>query len=119
MVGDTRGSSAQPARAPQSALDFRNWIEKAKAIGQLKEAPNADLKYELGAISELNAKRRGAAILFSNFPGYPEGFRVLTGSMLNAETLGLTLGIDEKLDNMSLTHKVSDMLRAIEASAKD
>ena len=70
-------------------FDLRRWLEKAKAIGQLKEVEGADLKFELGCITDLNAKRRGPALLFKNFKGYNKGFRVLTGSMMNAATLGL------------------------------
>jgi UbiD family decarboxylase len=118
MTGEMAGSVRQAA-TPNSAFDFRRWIESARAIGQLKDALNVDLKFELGAISELNAKRRGPAILFDKFAGYPEGFRVLSGSMLNAATLGLTLGIDAKLDNMALVDRVSDILRRVETNAKD
>src|SRR5260370_16543713 len=41
-----------------------------------------------------------SALLFKGFAGYPPGFRVLTGSMLNARTLGLTMGIEEHLETM-------------------
>lgn len=114
----SKATSSQPSYSP-SALDFRVWIERAKAIGQLREASNADLKFELGAISELNAKRSGPALLFSGFPGYPEGFRVLTCSMLNASTLGLTMGIPEKLDNLVLTDRISAMMADIDGKGKD
>jgi len=101
------------------AFDFRGWIEKARTIGQLREVENADLRLELGAITELNAKRRGPALLFKGFAGYPPGFRVLTGSMLNARTLGLTMGIEEKLDTMALTDRIADKLRLIEPKAAE
>ena len=78
-------------------FDLRRWLQKAKSIGQLKEVEGADLKFELGCITDLNAKRGGPALLFKNFKGYGEGFRVHTGSMMNAATLGLTLGFDSPL----------------------
>jgi UbiD family decarboxylase len=101
------------------AFDFRAWIEKARAIGQLIEVENADIRLELGAITELNAKRRGPALLFKGFTDYGPGFRVLTGSMLNARTLGLTMGIEENLDTMALTDRIADKLREIEPRAND
>jgi 3-polyprenyl-4-hydroxybenzoate decarboxylase len=64
-------------------FDLRRWLQKAKSIGQLKEVEGADLKFELGCITDLNAKRGGPALLFKNFKGYGEGFRVHTGSMMN------------------------------------
>jgi UbiD family decarboxylase len=119
MVAHTGGSLPEVARATPSAFDFRVWIEKARAIGQLREVENADLYLELGAITELNAKRRGPALLFGGFPGYQPGFRVLTGSMLNARTLGLTMGIEEKLDTMALTGRIGEQLQLIESKAAD
>ncbi len=114
-------ASGSPTRvaALTSAFDFRAWIEKVRAIGQLREVENADLRLELGAITELNAKRRGPALLFKGFPGYQPGFRVLTGSMLNARTLGLTMGIEDDLDAMALTDRIADKLRLIEPEAAD
>jgi UbiD family decarboxylase len=118
MVVHTSGSPANLTAAGQ-AFDFRAWIEKVRAIGQLREVENADPRLELGAITELNAKRRGPALLFGKFPGNPPGFRVLTGSMLNARTLGLTMGIEENLDTMALTDRIADKLRQIEPKAAD
>jgi UbiD family decarboxylase len=114
-------SSGSPARttAAASAFDLRGWIEKVRAIGQLREVEDADPRLELGAITELNAKRRGPALLFKGFRGYAPGFRVLTGSMLNARTLGLTMGIEESLETMALTDRIADQLRLIEPQAAD
>ena len=81
MTANTSESSPTKTCSAASAFDLRGWIEKAKAIGQLREAEDVSLRFELGAITELNAKRRGPAILFSKFAGYPEGFRVVTGTM--------------------------------------
>jgi UbiD family decarboxylase len=118
MAVHTSGSPIGVAQAT-GAFDFRAWIEKARSIGQLREVENADIRLELGAITELNAKRRGPALLFRNFAGYPPGFRVLTGSMLNARTLGLTMGIEENLETMALTDRIADKLRLIEPKATD
>src|SRR5437879_2171877 len=113
MAVHTSGSPVGVAPTT-GAFDFRAWIEKARSIGQLREIENADPRLELGAITELNAKRRGPALLFKRFAGYPPGFRVLTGAMLNARTLGLTMGIEESLDNLALTDRIADKLRLIE-----
>ena len=119
MVASTSGTPPEAARATPGAFDFRAWIEKARAIGQLREVENADLHLELGAITELNAKRRGPALLFSGFRGIQAGFRVLTGAMLNARTLGLTMGMEENLDTMALTEKIGEKLQTIESKAAD
>jgi len=114
-----KSSAAATGVQTQRAFDLRLWLEKAKAIGQLREVEGADLNLELGAITELNAKRGGPALLFGKFSGYPEGFRVLTGSMLNATTFGLAMGIGGKLDNIEAVNKVADVLRRIEDQANN
>lgn len=100
-------------------FDLREWLEKAKEIGQLKIAEGADLDYEVGAITELNAAKSGPAIVFDKFKGYPEGYRVMVGSMCNANTLGLTLGFEGNYTNMELVDKVATVLRDVEDKAKD
>jgi len=105
--------------ATTTAFDLRYWLEKAEAIGQLKEAIGVDFKFELGAITDINAKRGGPALLFKNFKGYRKDFSVLTGSMMNAATLGLTMGFEGKLNNLEVVDKVAEILRSIEPTAKD
>jgi hypothetical protein len=39
-------------------------------------------------ISEINGQRRGPVLLFGEIPGFRKGFRIVTGSILNAERLG-------------------------------
>ena len=104
---------------PAGVFDLRYWLQQAQAMGQVKNVEGADLKFELGAITDLNAKRGGPALLFDKFPGYKEGFRVLTGSMMNASTLGLTMGFTGELDNLAVVDKVAEILRSIEQTAKD
>lgn len=110
--------STKRARAG-SVFDLRRWLEKARAIDQLRDVRGANLKFEVGAITELNAKRNGPALLFDNFEGYPEGFRVLTGSMLNAKTFALATGIEEDVDNLTLVNRVAEVLRKVTDTAKD
>jgi UbiD family decarboxylase len=100
-------------------FDLRRWLEKAKAIGQLKEVEGADLKFELGCITDLNAKRGGPALLFKHFKGYGEGFRVQTGSMMNAATLGLTMGFEGALSDLEVVDKVAEILQSAESRAAD
>jgi len=100
-------------------FDLRRWIEQARAAEQLRNVHEADVKFEIGTITDLNAKRGGPALLFDRCPGFRPGFRVLTGSMLNARTLGLTMGFTGALDNLAVVDKVADYLRSVEGRAKD
>ena len=72
--------------------DLRDWLKEVDALGQLKHVSGADANLEIGVITEVNGQRRGPALLFDNIPGFDQGFRILTGSMLNAKRLAFTLG---------------------------
>lgn len=100
-------------------FDLRHWIEEAKSLGQLKEVEGADLKFEVGCITDLNATRGGPSLLFKNFKGYNSEFRVLTGSMMNVASLGVAMGFDGKLTNLEAVDKVAEILRSCESNAKD
>jgi 4-hydroxy-3-polyprenylbenzoate decarboxylase len=71
-------------------------------MGELKVRKGAELDLEVGTISELNAKRKGPALLFDEFKDYPKGYRVLTCSLLTPRRLAFTLGIEEKTSDREL-----------------
>ena len=73
--------------------DLREWIEEADKLGELRTIEGADPEHEIGAITELNAKNTGPAILFDKVKGYSPGFRVLTDYVANIRTLNLTFGL--------------------------
>jgi hypothetical protein len=64
------GTAQRSQSAPAGVFDLRRCLEQTKAIGQLIEVEDAALKFELGAITDLNAKRSSPALLFKNFEGY-------------------------------------------------
>src|SRR5260370_13029977 len=115
--------AAGAARRAQSVatgvFDLRRWLEKAKAIGQLREVEGAELRVEFGCSTDLNAKRGGPPLLFKNFKGYKEGLRVQTGSMMNAATLGLTMGFEGALSDLEVVNKVAEILQSVESRAED
>src|SRR5882672_3194944 len=62
-------------------LDLRPWLAEVEKLGELKDVRGAAWNLELGAISELNAKKDvPPALLFDEIKGYPKGYRVLTCS---------------------------------------
>jgi len=110
---------ATSGAAATDVFDLRRWIDQARTMDQLKDVHDAEVKFEIGAITDLNAKRGGPALLFDKCPGYREGFRLLTGTMLNATTLGLTMGFSGTQDNLGVVDKVADYLHSVESRAKD
>jgi 3-polyprenyl-4-hydroxybenzoate decarboxylase len=45
--------------------DMRGYIEVLEQMGELRRIKNADLKTEVGALTELAADKEGPALLFS------------------------------------------------------
>lgn len=73
--------------------DVREWLDEAKKLGQLKIIKGADTKLEVSAISQVNAKNNGPALLFEDLKGFEgTGFRVLTDSICNPDLFNLTIG---------------------------
>ena len=72
--------------------DLRSWLQEVERLGNLKRVQGADPNLEIGIITELNCRRKGPALLFDSIPGFPQGRRILTGTILDAPRLGLTLG---------------------------
>src|SRR3954463_5277196 len=100
--------------------DLRTWIARADALGELQHVSGAHWNLEIGAISEINYRRKpSAALLFDDIPGYPRGYRVLTGSLSNARRMAYTLGLDPNLDTAGLVQALRGKPRAWEAAARE
>jgi len=98
--------------------DLREWLDRVRAIGELEEVNGADWNLEIGIISELNAKRTNSkAFLFDEIKGYPKGFRVVAGALLNAPRLAIAFGLDPGLDNNGLVRALRGQPRLWEAES--
>jgi 4-hydroxy-3-polyprenylbenzoate decarboxylase len=75
--------------------DLREMLERIERAGELLRIPGVDWNLEMGTLAEAvyqGAKANPPAILFEDIPGYPKGFRVLSGSTNSSKRLALTLG---------------------------
>ena len=94
------GGPRVPAARP---TDLRHWIARIDGLQELQHVSGAHWDREIGAISEINYRRKpSAALLFDDIVGYPRGYRVLTGSLGNARRMAVTLGLDPDLDTIGL-----------------
>jgi 4-hydroxy-3-polyprenylbenzoate decarboxylase len=75
------------------AKDLRDWLRRVEELEDLKRLDGADWNLEIGCTTTLNWKKRGPALLFDKIKGYPEGYRVLTGALLTASRIAITLGL--------------------------
>jgi 3-polyprenyl-4-hydroxybenzoate decarboxylase len=53
--------------------DLRDWLAAAEELGQLKHVKGAHWDLELGAITEINNRRRGPCLLTKEIADYPSG----------------------------------------------
>ena len=98
--------------------DLRAWIARIESLGELQHVSGAHWNQEIGAISEINYRRKpSAALLFDDIVGYPRGYRVLTGSLSNSRRMALTLGLDPTLDTAGLVQALRGKPREWELAA--
>src|SRR5262245_35484833 len=76
--------------------DMRGYIEVLEGMGELRRIDGADLKTEVGALTELAADKEGPALLFSNFKDYPAGFRVISNVFRTCKRTGPAMGINQE-----------------------
>lgn len=106
-------------KTSKSFFCLRDWMERAERAGELRRVEGAQAELEIGAISELNSKSRGPALFFTEIPGCRADFGLITGSMLNEKTLGITLGTEENLSNLEMVDRVADLLASCSDRAGD
>ena len=97
--------------------DLRSWLREVEDLGQLKRVSGADPNLEIGIMTEINGQRRGSVLLFDDIPGFPRGFRILTGSILNAQRLGLTLGYRDIANDHELISRLEGKMIEFERKA--
>jgi UbiD family decarboxylase len=106
---------AAAARSSEGAssgwTDLRSWINRVEEAGHLRTVRGVDWDVELGALTELNARGKKRTILFDEIKGYPKGFRVLVGSLLDASRVGISLGLSKTITDTDLVLAFRDRLK--------
>jgi UbiD family decarboxylase len=85
-----------------NVLDLREWLRKAKDIGELAELSGVHWDTEMGSLTQLVHEQildSPPAVLFSEIPGYPTKFRTLYGMLSSPKRLAMTLGISYEGDH--------------------
>lgn len=77
--------------------DLRMFLDKLEAMGDLKRVSGADLKFEIGAISELSFQNHGPAILFDQIDQYPQNYRIASNVCSTRKRSLLAVGMDPGL----------------------
>ena len=95
--------------------DLRDLLARLEEMGEVEHVDGADWKLEIGAVSETVAARnpgRSPALLFDNIPGYPKGFRIMSGAANGLRRLALVLGLPEPKNETELVKAYRDRMRA-------
>ncbi len=107
-TGSPAGGAADVPRndeiAPHFAYtDLREWIEQARALGEIREVKGANWEEEIGMAAEVVLHDENApCVIFDEVPGYPKGFRVLT-NFFGGRRKNMTLGFPAGLTKLELT----------------
>src|SRR5256714_10209283 len=73
--------------------DLREALERMESAGEVLRICGADWNLEMGTLAEIVYRQPSPpAILFEDIPGYPGGFRAVSGTTNSARRLAITLG---------------------------
>lgn len=90
------------------AEDLRGWLARIESVGELEKINGAHWDTEIGCLTSLNWKRKPSlALLFSDIPGYPPNYRILTGSTQTLGRIAMTFGLPGELSGLPLLRAVS------------
>jgi len=74
--------------------DFREFIDAARKLGQVKDIHGAHWNLEIGALTEMFAFKEPSPLLFfDQIPDHPANFRVASNIITNPVRSGLTVGM--------------------------
>jgi UbiD family decarboxylase len=99
--------------------DLREFLTRAEAAGELLRIPGVDWNLEMGTLAEIiNQQGKSApAVLFENVPGYPQGFRVLSGATNSMKRVALTLGLPVPGHPLDVVRSYRDRMKVHEPIA--
>jgi 4-hydroxy-3-polyprenylbenzoate decarboxylase len=95
--------------------DLREFIKALAAAGELTEVEGAHWDLEIGAITEVAARRPvQTALLFDRVADYPAGYRVLTGFVNSPRRAALALGLPPEASPVELVRLWKQRLRDVQ-----
>lgn len=103
MTAQSAAATVSERPAPRG-FDLREWLAELRRLGEVEDLEGVDAELEIGALTDLNAKNRGPALLFSNIKGYEGNGRLLTCSLSRSARLASALGLAADLDDYALVN---------------
>ncbi|MFC1980270.1 UbiD family decarboxylase [Chloroflexota bacterium] len=99
--------------------DLREFLQKLEENKELLQINDAHWELEIGAITELVAKRDGPALLFDKIEGYPPGYRVASNLLNDKKRCAIALGMPPDTTNLEIIRRFrqsssTELIRPIE-----
>src|SRR5437879_2392411 len=92
--------------------DLREFLSRIEGAGELLRVPGAHWNLEMGTLAEaVNERPNPPAVLFQDVPGYPQGFRVLSGSTNSMKRLAITLGFPVPAHPLDVVRAYRDRMK--------
>jgi UbiD family decarboxylase len=86
--------------------DLREFIDAARAIGDVKEIHGAAWDLEIGALTEIFAGRDNhPLLLFDKIPGYPASYRVASNLINHPRRMALATGMSPELSKTEMVQR--------------
>jgi 4-hydroxy-3-polyprenylbenzoate decarboxylase len=93
-------------------LDLREFLSRIEKAGELLRIPRVDWNLEMGTLAEaVNERPNAPAVLFEEVPGYPKGFRALSGSTNSMKRLAITLGFPVPAHPLDVVRAYRDRMK--------
>ena len=94
--------------------DLREFIDAARALGQVKEIHGAHWNLEIGALTELFAfKEPSPLVLFDRIPDHNPNFRVAANLINTPARSGLTVGMPADAAPIELVARWKELLKEV------
>jgi 4-hydroxy-3-polyprenylbenzoate decarboxylase len=93
--------------------DLRDFLHRAEAAGEVVHVSGAHWDLEMGALSEaaVHKKTEAPMLVFDDIPGYPKGFRAVSGTSNSSKRIALALGFGEPRSPTDLVLAYRDRMK--------
>ena len=93
--------------------DVREYIKKARSMGEYRLFEGADWDLEIGIITELQLKSETPPLLlFDKIKGYPAGYRVVSNSFATNSRVAMVMGLPLNLNGKELVMAWREKVKA-------
>ncbi|OGQ83353.1 MAG: hypothetical protein A3F90_07965 [Deltaproteobacteria bacterium RIFCSPLOWO2_12_FULL_60_19] len=95
--------------------DLREFINAARAIGDLKEIHGAHWDLEIGALTEVFVSREPSPLLlFDQIPGYPPSYRVASNLISHPRRAALVSGMPTDIPRTEMVRRWKQILKELQ-----